>query len=326
MDKTKLTTIHEKIHAYEKILILPHTRPDGDCMGTAFGLKDMIQTTYPQKTVKVSGEEADYVKFLGRVDEVEDEEFKGALVIAVDTASLDRLADTRYHLGDYLIKIDHHINVASYGDLEYVDTDRPAAALIILDLLWLFEDTYTLTQTGMQALYTGTLTDTGRFKYPGVDGDTFRRIALLYDRGLDSQSVYLKLDTKSEALVRFKGYVLQNYLKTKNGVAYIEITHELMARFGVSDEEASSLVNELGVFEDCPIWVLLAEYEEQIVRARIRSKGPAINEVAARFDGGGHAMASGANIGTWDRAKELLQALDEHARHYKLNDGRSEEA
>ena len=317
MDKTKLTQIHETIKKYKTIIIAPHARPDGDCMGTAFGLKDLISSTYPDKQVYVVGEEAEYVKFLGRVDKIDDDVFKGALVIAVDTATKSRIADKRYDQGDFLIKIDHHLNVDSYGDIEYVDTTRPAAALIILDLYSLFEDEYVLTEKGARALYTGTLTDTGRFKYPGVDGDTFRRIAMLYDLGLNPQRIYKHLDTRSEAFVRFKGYVLQNYKKTTHGVAYVEITQGLMKDFEVNDEEASSLVNELGVFEDCPIWVLLAEYDEKIVRARIRSKGPAINEIANQFDGGGHAMASGANLGTWENAKKLLDTLDKHVKEYK---------
>jgi len=317
MDKTKLQKIHEKIQEFGRIIILPHARPDGDCMGAAFGLQDMIKSTYPDKEVYVSGEEAEYVKFLGRTDEVPDAAFAGSLVIAVDTANPDRIADQRYDKGKFLIKIDHHILVESFGDIEYVDTERPATTLIILDLYRLYEDTYKLTQKGMKALYTGTLTDTGRFKYPGVDGDTFRAVAVLYDLGLETEDIFLNLDVQSEELTRFKGYVLQNYKKTPNGVAYIEITHELIAEYGVTLEEASSLVNELGVFEDCPVWTLLAEYEEKEVRARLRSKGPAVNEVANRFDGGGHKLAAGANLGTWERAKELLAALDELAAGYK---------
>ena len=317
MDKKILTEIHEKIKAYKKIIIMPHGRPDGDCMGTAFGLKDMIESTYAEKLVYVVGEETDYVKFLGRVDDIEDAVFEGALVIAVDTASKDRIADKRYDKGDLLIKIDHHVNVNSYGDIEYVDTDRPAAALIILDLYNLFKDEYILSPKGVKALYTGTLTDTGRFKYPGVDGDTFRNIAMLYDLGLDAQEVYAHLDTRSEELIRFKGYVLLNYQKTEHGVAYIKITQELMKEHNVDDTEASSLVNELGVFDECPVWVLMAEYEEKIVRARIRSKGPVINTIAGEFDGGGHPMASGANLGTWERAESLLERLDGYVKEYK---------
>jgi phosphoesterase RecJ-like protein len=317
MDKQKLQAIHDKIKAYKKIIITPHGRPDGDCIGTAFGLKDIIVNTYPEKEVYVSGEEVDYLKFIGRTNQLEDKDFEGALVIAVDTGNKERISDQRFDQGDFLIKMDHHINVSPYGDIEYVDTTRPSATMIIMDLYLLFEDEYTMSKAGATALYTGTLTDTGRFKYPGVDGDTFRSVAKLYDVGLDTKPIYAILDTKSENLVRFKGYVLLNYKKTDNGVAYIEITQDLMEKYGVDDTEASSLVNELGVFEDCPIWVLLAEYEEKIVRARIRSKGPVINEVAGEFNGGGHALASGANLGTWERASELLKVLDEVAKRYK---------
>jgi len=319
MDSEGLRAIHETIKAFNTIIIAPHQRPDGDCMGTAFGMKDIIESTYPDKTVYVSGEETDYIKFLGRVDDVPDDAFHDALVIAVDTASEDRIAEKRYHTGKKLIKIDHHLNVSSYGDIEYVDTSRPAAALIVLDWFALFQEELTMTRVGAQALFTGTLTDTGRFKYPGVDGDTFRRVAMLFDLGLDTQAVYKHLDTKSEPLVRFKGYVLLNYEKTAHGVAYIKITESLVESHGVKVEEASSLVNELGVFEDCPVWVLLAEYEEKIVRARIRSKGPAINEVATQFDGGGHKMACGANLGTWERADALLETLDDLVKTYKNN-------
>lgn len=317
MNKQKLQAIHDKIREYKKIIITPHGRPDGDCIGTAFGLKDILVNTYPDKEIYVSGEEVDYLKFIGRTDKLEDKDFEGALVIAVDTGNKERISDQRFDQGDFLIKMDHHINVSPYGDIEYVDTTRPSATMIIMDLYLLFEDEYTMSKAGATALYTGTLTDTGRFKYPGVDGDTFRSVAKLYDVGLDTKPIYAILDTKSENLVRFKGYVLLNYKKTENGVAYIEITQDLMAKYGVDDTEASSLVNELGVFEDCPIWVLLAEYEEKIVRARIRSKGPVINEVAGEFNGGGHALASGANLGTWERASELLKSLDEVAKQYK---------
>jgi len=317
MDTKKLSQIHDKIIEYKTIIILPHGRPDGDCMGTAFGLKDIIENTYPEKSVYVSGEESDFTRFIGRVDKLEDEDFKGALVIVVDTGNVDRIADQRYNKGDFLIKIDHHLLVNSFGDIEYVDTNRPAAALIILDLFYLFQEEYKISSKGITALYAGILTDTGRFKYPGVDGDTFRRVAMLYDLGLDAQSIFMRLDTKSEALVRFKGYVLLNYKKTENGVAYIKITHELIDKYGVTIDEASSLVNELGVFEDCPVWALFAEYEEKIVRGRLRSKGPVVNEVANRFDGGGHPMASGVNLGTWDRADKIIEALDELAKDYK---------
>lgn len=317
MDKRELKNIYKKIKSYKKIVILPHQRPDGDCIGTAFGLKDMIVASFPNKEVYVVGETSEFTSFIGIPDEVEDEVFEDALAISVDTAARDRVGDERFKNADFLIKIDHHIPVDDFGDINYVDTSRPAAALIILDLYKLFEDDLKITPVGAKALFMGILTDTGRFKYSGVNADTFRNVADLFDIGFDARSVYNYLDTRTEELTRFKGFFLQNYQKTEHGVAYFKILPEHLEQFHVSLEEASSLVNELGVFKDCPIWMLFAEYEEQIVRARVRSKGPAINELAGRFDGGGHAMASGANLGTWERTDELLKEADQLAKEYK---------
>jgi len=317
MDKKVLSSILDKIELYKKIVVLPHQRPDGDCIGTAFGLKDILKESYPEKEVYVVGESSDFTSFIGVPDEGTDEMFEGALAISVDTASKDRVGDSRYEKADFLIKIDHHIPVDDFGDINYVDTSRPAAALIILDFYNLFRDKLSMTSAGAKALFMGILTDTGRFKYSGVNADTFRSVADLFDIGFDSRSVYAYLDTRTEELTRFKGFFLQNYQKTEHGVAYFKILPEHLEEFNVTLEEASSLVNELGVFEDCPIWILFAEYEEQIVRARVRSKGPAINELAGRFDGGGHAMASGANLGTWERTDELLKEADQLAKEYK---------
>lgn len=315
--KNKYTDLYKKIKEYDTIIITPHARPDGDCIGSALGLKDMIQSTFPNKNVYASGEETDYLKFLGRLDEIKDDVFKGALVIALDTANKERIADQRYDQGDYLIKVDHHILVDSYGKLEIVDTNSPAVCEMMVDFYTLFKKKLSLSSVGAKALYTGILTDTGRFKYSGVSAKTFQAVAELYEAGLDAEDVHKNLEVMSENLIRFKGYVLLNYQKTKNGVAYIKITDALRKEFEVTTEEASSLVNELSRFEDCPIWVLMAEYEEDIVRARIRSNGPDISVVANQFDGGGHARASGANLGTWERGDALLETLDTVAKAYK---------
>lgn len=307
------------IEAHETIIIIPHARPDGDCLGSALGLKDIITTSYPEKKVFAIGDETGYLKFLGKLDVIEDDVFKEALVIAVDTANQERLADQRYTLGKTLAKIDHHINVDSYGDLEIVDTTSPAAAQMIMDFYTINESKLNMTAHGAQALFTGILTDTGRFKYDGVSQRTFLSVAKLYENGLDPKPVYEALEVMSESLIRFRGYVLLNYKKTDDGVAYIKITKDLCDEFKVTTEEASSLVNELSHFEDAPIWVLFNEYEEEkVVRARIRSKGPNISVTANGFNGGGHAKASGANLGTWEVADELLKALNEVAKTYKL--------
>ncbi|MBU1144516.1 MAG: bifunctional oligoribonuclease/PAP phosphatase NrnA [Firmicutes bacterium] len=309
--------ILDKILKYKKIIIHMHMRPDGDCYGAGFGLKNILTESFPEKEVYVVGDTADYVKFIGNVDTISDDVYKGALSIVVDTATRDRVADQRYSLGEYVIKIDHHLPVDDYGDYQFVDTSRPATAQIILEFYLEFSNILKLNMEAARALYTGIITDTGRFKYRSVTSDTFKAVAHLLDFGLDFTKVLATLDIKSENLMRLQGYVLQNFEKTQHGVAYIRMLPEIIAKFGVSLEEASSLVNELSSLQDCPVWILFAEYENNIVRARIRSKGPAIDKLANKYQGGGHPMACGANVGNWETVASLLADADELVKEYK---------
>ena len=317
MNKDKLKQIYAKIEEYNKIIIFPHGRPDGDCIGTSFGLKNIIETTWPEKEVHVSGETSVFTTFIGTPEQLDDSVFEGALAICVDTANGDRISDQRFRNCEFTIKIDHHIFQEEYGDIDYIDTTRGAAALIILDFLLEFKDTLKMTEKGANALFFGILTDTGRFKYDNVDATTFINVAALYDYGLDTKPIYQYLDTRSDELTRFKGFLLQNIKKTENGVAYFKIKPRYIKKFKVSLEDATSLVNELGVFQECPIWLLFAEYEEGIVRARMRSKGPAIDKLANKYNGGGHRLACGATLGTWKNTKALIDDCDELARIHK---------
>lgn len=309
--------IFSKIKDYKKIIIHMHKRPDGDCYGAGFGLKHIIKTTYPEKQVYVVGEETEYVSFVGTPDIINDDVFEGALSIVVDTASKDRVSDQRFKLSEFVIKIDHHIPVDDYGDLIYVDTSRPASAQIILEFFLRYKSELKMNMDAAIALYTGIVTDTGRFRFRSVNSDTFKSVAYLLDYGIDFVDILNKLSVKSENLLKLQGYVLLNFEKTPNGVAYIKMTTDLIEEFDVSLEEATSLVNELSTLEDCPVWMLFAEYDENFVRARMRSKGPAIDKLANKYDGGGHALACGANLGTWDKTEAILKDADELVKEYK---------
>jgi phosphoesterase RecJ-like protein len=119
--------------------------------------------------------------------------------------------------------------------------------------------------------------------------------------------------------MKLQGYVLQNFEKTPNGVAYIKLKPEIIEKFDVSLEEATSLVNELSTLEDCPVWMLFAEYENNIVRGRLRSREPAIDQLANKYNGGGHKLACGANLGDWDNVENLLKDADDLVKEYKLS-------
>ena len=177
--------IYNKIKEYKKIIIFGHVRPDGDCIGSQYGLGRIIKESFPEKEIIITGEASDYVSFIGTPKMAEDEDFKGALGICVDIANGDRVSDQRYKNCEYTIKIDHHINVDSFCDYEYVDEKSPACAQIITEFFLTYKDELKINKEAAEALYVGIVTDTGRFKYDSTTSKTHRIAASLLDYGVN---------------------------------------------------------------------------------------------------------------------------------------------
>lgn len=310
MDRNKtIKEIWKYIRKYNVIIIHGHIRPDGDCYGAQFGLKRTIKARFPHKEVYVVGQSSDFVSFIGTPDEIADSKYKGALSIVVDTATRDRISDQRYELGDFIIKIDHHIPVDNYGDIRWVDTTFPAASQMIAYLAQKLK--LPITKSAATAMYTGILTDTGRFKYRGVSQLTFQMAGMLIGKGVDVEELDSYLSKEALHLIKFKGYVLQNFEVTGKGFIYLKITPEIVEKYGITYEEASSVVNMLGGIEGYNVWAIMVENKEGIIRIRLRSSGPNIDEVANQFNGGGHARASGASLENWDQLPDFIKAVEE---------------
>ena len=308
--------ILNKIKEYNKILIFGHVRPDGDCIGSQYGLARIIKETYPNKEVIVTGESSDYVSFIGKPEMAKDEDFKGSLGICVDIANGERVSDQRYKNCEFTIKIDHHINVDSFCDYEYVDDKSPACAQIITEFYKKFSNELKMTTKAAEALYVGIITDTGRFKFDSVKKDTFLAASLLVDFGVSLGYIDNKLSVETLESLKLRGYCLTHFETTEAGFAYLKMTRETIDEFGVSNEEAANQVTSISTVKGCPVWALFIEYPDDI-RIRLRSRGPVINKLAEKWGGGGHAKASGASLGSWDKLPLFLDDIDKIVKDYK---------
>ncbi len=297
--------ILNKIKEFDTIIIHGHKRPDGDCYGSQFGLKNIITSTYPNKKVYVVGQTSDFVDYVGKVDTITDDLYADALVVVVDTATEERISDPRYTMGKYLIKIDHHIPVDNYGDLRWVDTNFPSCAQMISYFYYKFKSELKLTKEGAIALYTGIVTDTGRFRYRGVSNLTHQLAGMLLEKGVDVEYIDQQLSKETLEMVGLKGYVYSNYI-TADGFIYLKMTRDVIEKFNVSDEQAASVVNLLSGIEGYPVWALFIEYPNEI-RIRLRSNGPTINELANQYAGGGHAKAAGCRIENWNQLDDFVK-------------------
>ena len=309
--------ITEKIEQFDTIIIHGHIRPDGDCIGSQYGLMNLIKANYPNKNVYVTGTVSDYVSFVGMPSLIDESLFEGALSICVDCATSDRLSDLRYTKSAYSIKIDHHIPVDDYGDYQYVDTTAPACAQIITELYLYNKDKWILPKEAAYALYVGILTDTGRFKFDSVNSRTFNAAGVIVDNGADLGDIDNHLSVETLQTLKLKGHVLSKFKISENGFAYVTLTREEIESFGVSDEDAAAQVSTISTIEGCPVWAIMLEYPGNEIRIRLRSRGPVINTLAEEYQGGGHAKASGAKLNNWDELEEFVKKADLIVKEYK---------
>ncbi|ASK62975.1 DHH family phosphoesterase [Virgibacillus phasianinus] len=303
--------IVEAIKNHHTIIIHRHVRPDPDALGSQGGLMHMIKETFPEKDVYVVGSEDPSLTFLIGMDTINDDTFKGALVIVCDTANAARIDDTRYGKGDTLIKIDHHPNVDKYGDILSVNTDASSTSEIIYDLfLYAQSHGFKMNDQVARLLYGGIVGDTGRFLFPSTTKKTFQIAAELVTYNFDRSALYDGIYSTKETIARLRGYILQNYKLADSGMSTIKLNQSILREFGVSDMETGQLVGVLGEIEGIKAWAFFIE-EDDLIRVRLRSKGPVINTIATKYNGGGHPMAAGASVHSWEEVAQVVNDLNQ---------------
>ena len=311
LNKEAIETLNEAIKNSETIIIHRHVRPDPDAIGSQLGLKHLIQSTYPNKKVLVAGTNSKGLAFLGQMDQVVETDYENALVIVTDTANTDRIDGSHYHKGKYLIKIDHHPLVDSYGDLEIIHTQASSCSEIIALIAREFQSQFTMTRTAARLLYAGIVGDTGRFLFDSTSALTHQITSYLYAFDIDAYAINDQFQLKTAQEIKLLGYGYDNIQMYSPQVAYIVVSQSVMKAYGVTEEQTNALVNLPASIEGVKVWVTFVEQEgtSGLVRCRIRSKGPAIHDIAAKFEGGGHPKAAGANIYSLEEKIRLLQAL-----------------
>lgn len=316
----KLNFILNKIKEYDTIMLFRHFRPDGDCKGATMGLREILRLSYPQKQVYlINDDHSDYLQFMGEEDpEVPDEVYQQALAIVLDTATPDRIYNKKFQLCRELIKIDHHIEVAPYGDCSWVESGRSSASEMVAKFYETFRDQLKINSKAAEYLYIGMVTDSGRFQYSSVTGDTLRLAGMLLDVGFDTEIMYAHLQLNDFADLKFKAHVLDSMKITENGVAYVHIDRATIQQFQLTAETASNCVGAMSDIKGCLCWIAFIDsLEDDKIRVRLRSRFVAINTVAEHYRGGGHAQASGATLLSQNEIGKLLSEADTVVKEYK---------
>ena len=313
--------ILDKIKEYNKIIIFRHKRPDGDATGSTKGLQRILKLTYPEKEILLQNSDyAEYMAFLGGEDApIPDEAYADALGIVIDTGTMERISNQKFNLCREIIKIDHHINIAPYGEPMWVEEERSSACEMIADFYATFKDELKIDSEAATYIYCGMVTDSGRFRFRDVSGETMRLAGMLLDVGIDTDTMYANLYMKDFHVYKFEAYAYGQMKITENGVAYLHVTKEMQEQFGLSQEDASASVSLMDSIKNSLIWLAFIDNADGSIRVRLRSRFVTINCIGEKYRGGGHACAAGATVYSVEEMERLIADADARLKEYKEN-------
>lgn len=308
--KNMYTRVFEAIKAYNTIIIHRHSNPDGDALGSQIGLKHIILENFPDKRVLMTGDEAGRYAFMedSVMDTVADSDYEGALAIILDTSARKLISDDRYTLAAHTARIDHHLFCEEIAETEVTDSSYESCCGMITDFA--MKCALKLPRLAAQSLYTGMVTDSGRFSYDSTNARTFRLAAHLMEHEVNPGEIYGNLYANDFEQVKLRAQFVLKIQFTDKNVAYIYTTREEAASSG-SDLFSISrgMVSTMSGIRGVDIWVNFTETERGVL-CELRSSKYNINPVAVKYGGGGHAKASGATVRDRQEAMAMLADLD----------------
>jgi len=303
--------ILQEILAHDTIIIHRHNRPDGDALGSQIGLKHILLENFPEKTVYTVGDEARFFSFMedSAMDRIPDEVYEGALAVILDTASRPLISDDRYPLAHRRVRMDHHIFCEQIAETEVVDTSFESCCGLVTEFAR--ESGLRLNAAAARALYTGMVTDSGRFRYDGTTARTFRLASMLLEQPIDTNELFRNLYADDFSSKQLKAKFVLKIQMTEHNVAYI---YTDLAEFNALNVDtftvSRAMVNTMADIKGVDIWVNFTETEKGVL-CELRSSRYNINPIAVKYGGGGHAKASGATVKDRETAMAMLRDLDE---------------
>ena len=303
--------IKKLIEDNHKIIILRHKDPDLDAYGSQFGLYYALKANYPNKEIYAVGDSNTLNKFQP-LDSVDSSLYQESLVFILDTVAKQMLEGNLYEQAKTLVLIDHHQNEPDIRYDEYLrDTNSSSCAEMIASFL--FDTHLEVSTSAATALYYGIVSDTGRFLYKSVSSRTFEMAGKLLDKGIDIQSIYSSMYSEPLRMKRLKAIFFSTVEFTKNGVAYRKNDLEFLKDNDVDTYSVSrGMVNQMSGIDEVSIWPNFT-YEEKTgkILCELRSITIPIVDIAKKYGGGGHLLACGCSVLSWEETDLIIKDLDD---------------
>lgn len=304
------------IKKYDKIVLARHISPDPDAIASQIALRDSIKLTFPNKEVYAVGAGVHKFKYLGALDKPDLSTLNNSLLIVLDVPNFYRVDGINGLEYDAILKIDHHPAEDIVGDVDWTDSTKSSTCEMIAELL-LYSPLAMDTKIA-EDLYVGMIFDSDRFLLPNTSAETLKTAyELVKTSNINFVNLYDNLYERSINEEKFRAYLINNIEITENRFGFIFVPSEDLKKFNVEPTSVSNQVNDFYFIKELMCWMFVV-YDERndIYKANIRSRGPVINEVAAKYNGGGHKFASGCRTSDYKVIEALAKDLDATCKKY----------
>lgn len=285
----------------KNILICGHIYPDGDSIGSSFGLALSLRNLGKKVAVIKNDEYTKYLDFMYREDLYLNEDNKADfedldLFISVDSSSIDRIEGSEEYFSKAKTTacIDHHITNTHYCDYNYV-LDASSACEMVAQFL--MDNNVEIPKDAASFLYLGILTDTNRFNYQSSNSNTLRVAANLLDLGADKAYIHDNLyETLDPKKLIFETDAIKNATYIGDKIVVAKVVQEDLDKYDLSVEDVEGLVSLLRTIKGIEVSAVVKEDGENSQKLSFRSQNIVdVSKIALEFGGGGHVRASGAS-------------------------------
>ncbi|MCV9929945.1 bifunctional oligoribonuclease/PAP phosphatase NrnA [Flavobacterium sp. LS1R49] len=318
----------------KKIAIIPHRGPDGDAMGSTLALYHFLLKNNHEPTVIAPNDFPDFLAWLPGSETVKIFEKdidnctkileEAQLIFTLDFNAFHRTGEMEHTLVKLkapFIMIDHHQKPDDYAAYTYSDTSFGSTCEMVYNFISFLGKKEDLDKTIATCIYTGILTDSGSFRFPGTTGNTHRIIAELIDLGVENTQIPILLfDNSSYSRLQLLGRALQNMkILDEHRTSYTSLTQAELDSFNYVKGDTEGIVN-YGLSMKGIVFtaIFIENKEEKIIKISFRSQGGFdVNEFARTyFNGGGHSNAAGGK--SLDSMEDTLKKFEDLVTKLKI--------
>ena len=335
IDLGRVEELRELLAEPCKVVVVGHTNPDGDAIGSSLALAEVLTARGHKVTCTLPNNYPYYLRWIPNSENIiiyrndEDHLTEKALdeadvIVCADMNSLTR-ADA---LGEAVAKnstakrvlIDHHLFPAEGFDIMFSYPESSSTAFLMYSIIVALYGKEAITTTVATQLYVGIMTDTGNFAFSNLSPELFQAVSVLAGSGIDIPQIHNNVyNSFTEGRARLFGYTINRKMKLlrKGTVAHMSLTEEEMRRFWFQQGDSEGFVNYPLTIKKMRMSAMFTEHKD-FIRVSLRSRGAVdVNTFAARyFEGGGHHNAAGGKsyVSMAETIARFEAAVEEYAK------------